>query len=66
MLISFKDNAELCKIIIKTNYSLILSTENLLHLAERMEDIRENQCEPPKNLKCRICGNNLGKQSPEC
>lgn len=32
----------------KTNYSLILSTDNLLHLAEWMEDIRENQHKPPK------------------
>lgn len=40
----------------KTNHSLILSSENLLHLAEWMEDIRENQCEPPKNVSAGFLG----------
>lgn len=43
---------------------MILS-DNLLHLAEWVED-RENQCKTPKNLKCRILGNNSGKWSLKC
>lgn len=35
---------------------MILSSENLLHLAEWMEDIRENQCEPPKNVSAGFLG----------
>ena len=64
MLIAFKDNTSPMQnnenIIIMqnntTNYSLILSRDNLLHIAEQMEDIRENQA--TKNVKCRIFGNN--------
>lgn len=34
------------------NKKLIHDTCILLHLAKHMEDIRENQRNPPKDLKC--------------
>lgn len=35
----------------KTKYPWIHRADNLLHLAEQMEDIRENQCNPPPQKK---------------